>query len=251
MCMHATVHTSTPYAHAQAPQKGTLPHPDVRTGDLWPLFDTKNVPGFSSHIWLQLIRICCPDLQLQAVALRGKESWRSHCSSIWLAVQLDSWFSDWLKSFWCSVQQRKVNSEHKFSLKIRVLLAVPNVCPNMLNTQKTLMLAHMYECYTQWIQTHTCAGMHTKAGGSGKRRSWLLIKQKARAGKRCQIDCSSVSWDHLSITVVKTSCLVPQSIPSSLHWACGHLKNPDARRVWDLRLHTGRYQWFAPAAPFR
>lgn len=94
---------------------------------------------------------------------------------------------------------------------------------------RVLILAYM-NCYIEWTHTNTRAEMHTKkTGGSGKRRPDCSSSGKRALVKRHQYDWSPLSWAHLSITVVKTSCLVLQSIPSSAHWAWRHLKNPDGR----------------------
>lgn len=70
----------------------------------------------------------------------------------------------------------------------------------------------------------------------------LLIKGQARAAKRHQDGWNQLSGAHLSITVVKTSYLVPQSILSCLHRGLETPKESWCQRgIGDLALERNRF----------
>lgn len=147
--------------------------------------------------------------------------------AVLLAVQLAGWLSGWLVDWFscsqCSNQYRKV-SHIFFSMGWRAEVftqAKPNA-RNILN-HACFACMHMQKGSVFICPCVNDQDTEVSSGHSNSRR----IRQEA--DKRYENDWSPLSRAHLSITEVKTSYLVPQSISSSLYWACTHLKNPDAR----------------------
>lgn len=219
--------------------------PAGRQGTSDPLWDMKTLPHVSPHSWTVVIRTCCPDSQVQQT--EGESPWGENTVgavtvAVLLAVQLAGWLYGWLADWFscsrCSSQRIKVQQMQSFSVWAKDDKCLGKQAPaHTHNAQPCVRLCIYYKSVVYLIghawtinTSEWAEDTNNNGGRTGKEVVWLLIKEQARAGKRHQKGWNQLSRAHLSITVVKTSYLVPQSILSSLHWVWRRLKNPDARR---------------------